>query len=206
MTKIVSYNFFHQIQNLLCNTYYPELSNDFVNRNLDNRVAAGPKALDLTLSRLKKTIMVLEPLVDKMKGKPKSKGVHVIGNQEDAMLKGQEREVVYAVDSQPAQSGKWWSNEFRFPCPIKFHSYELSQCTKFLTMTPRERQEALGMKICKTCFKPGGGLYDQGDQDMRHDVLRSMVCPGCTAFAQGKSTRRTIFYFVPANILPLSSL
>lgn len=43
--EITSYNFLLRIQNLLCNTDYLELSNDFVEHNLDIRVAAGPKAL-----------------------------------------------------------------------------------------------------------------------------------------------------------------
>ena len=55
---------------------------DLVQHNLDNWVAAEPKALDVTRSRLNNTIVVLEPLVEKMKGKVKSKTVHVIDSQE----------------------------------------------------------------------------------------------------------------------------
>ena len=49
---------------------------------LDNRVAAKEKALELTLSRIRKTVAVLEPMVEKLKGKPKPKSVHTIGSQE----------------------------------------------------------------------------------------------------------------------------
>ena len=57
MGEITSYNFLLRIQNLLCNTDYLELSQDLVENKLDNWVAPGRKALDLTLNWLRKTIM-----------------------------------------------------------------------------------------------------------------------------------------------------
>ena len=85
MTEITSYNFLHRIRNLLSTADYIDLSMsmDLVAANLDNRVAAGSKALDLTLSRLKNTIAVLEPVMEKLKGKGKTRSVHTVGNQED---------------------------------------------------------------------------------------------------------------------------
>ena len=117
MAEITSYNFLHQIRNLLCNNDYLELLSDFINHSLDNWVAAGQKALKLMLSLLRKTIMVLEPYVDKITGKPKSKGVHVINTQEeDNIPEDQEIEAVYSiVNSRTAQSGKWYSNVFGSP-------------------------------------------------------------------------------------------
>ena len=80
MAEITSYNFLDRIRNLLCTTNYLELSKDLVQHNLDYWVAAGPEALDLTLNRLKNTVALLDPLVEKLKGKVKLKGVHVIGS------------------------------------------------------------------------------------------------------------------------------
>ena len=59
-------------------TYYIDLSNDLVTANLDNRVAAGPKALEITLTRLRKTISVLEPVVENLMEKTKTKSTHTI--------------------------------------------------------------------------------------------------------------------------------
>ena len=73
MAEITSYNFLHRIRNLLCTTDYLKLPKYLVQHNLDNRVAAGPKALDLTFTRLKNWIAVLEPLVEKMKGRPRGR-------------------------------------------------------------------------------------------------------------------------------------
>ena len=86
VVKITSYNFLHRIRNLLSTTDYLELSKGLVKHNLDNGVAAGEKALELTLNRIRKTVVVLEPMVEKLKGKPKPKSVHTIGNQEGAPL------------------------------------------------------------------------------------------------------------------------
>ena len=83
MTEIISFNFLHRIRNLLSTADYIDMSKDLVVANLDNRVAAGSKVLDLMLNRLKSTIAVLEPVVEKTKGKGKSKSVHIVGSQED---------------------------------------------------------------------------------------------------------------------------
>ena len=105
----------------------------------------------------------------------KSKGVRIMGNQEDNTLpEDQEMERVYAVDSRPALSGKL------------SHSHELSQSEKFFALTPKERQDALGAHICKTCFKPGGMCMTRGTMICSTTVPKLMICPGCTAFTHGK--------------------
>ena len=76
VAEITSYNLLYRIRNLLSMTDYMELSKDLIKHNLDNRVLAGEKALELTLNRIRKTVAVLEPLVEKLKGKPKPKSVH----------------------------------------------------------------------------------------------------------------------------------
>ena len=45
VTEITSYNFLNRIRNLLSTADYIDLSKDLVAAYLDNRVAAGPKAL-----------------------------------------------------------------------------------------------------------------------------------------------------------------
>ena len=56
VVEITSYNFLHRIRNLLSTMDYMDLSKDLMENNLDARVAAGDKALELTLSRIRKTI------------------------------------------------------------------------------------------------------------------------------------------------------
>ena len=82
MAEISSYNFLHRIRNLLCTADYLELSRDLVQNGLDARVASGPDALRITLNRLKTTIAVLEPVVEKVKGKPKMKSAHIVDSED----------------------------------------------------------------------------------------------------------------------------
>ena len=82
--EITSYNFLHRIRNLLITTDYMELSKDLIDNNLDARVAAEEKALELKLGRIKKTIALLEPMVEKSKTKPKVKSVHPIDVLEES--------------------------------------------------------------------------------------------------------------------------
>ena len=56
VAEITSYNFLHRIRNLLNTIHYMDLSKDLIENNLNARVAAGDKALELTLSRIRKTI------------------------------------------------------------------------------------------------------------------------------------------------------
>ena len=57
---------------------YMELTKDLIDNDLDARVAAGEKALELTLGQIKKTIALLEPMVKKSRTKPKVKSVHTV--------------------------------------------------------------------------------------------------------------------------------
>ena len=82
MAEISSYNFLHRIRNLLCTTDYLELSRDLVANGLDARVASGPDALRITLNRMKTTIAVLEPVVEKLKAKPRVKSAHVVDSED----------------------------------------------------------------------------------------------------------------------------
>ena len=45
-------------------------------------MASGPDALRVTLNRLKTTIAVLKPVVEKMKGKVKPKSAHVVDTRD----------------------------------------------------------------------------------------------------------------------------
>ena len=127
MAEISSYSFLHRIQNLLCTADYLKLSRDLVQNGLDARVALGPNALRVTLNRLKTTIAVLEPVVEKMKGKVKSKSVHVVdlGNKDDG--EAGHLDHVYSIDSRLTTSGKWWNRNFQFPCPIPGHEHAFSR-------------------------------------------------------------------------------
>ena len=86
VAEITSYNFLHRIRNLLSTTDYMDLSKDLIKNNLDTRVAAGDKALELSLSRIRKTIALLEPMVEKLKTKLKAKSVHTVGSMDELDL------------------------------------------------------------------------------------------------------------------------
>ena len=117
-----------------------DLSKDLIENELDARVAAGEKALELMLSRIRKTIALLELMVEKLKTKPKAKSVHTIGSQEEsphAKVRTEEKEMdnVYRIDSHLIKSGKGWNNNFKYPCPEDSHSHKLYQCGVFMGMS-----------------------------------------------------------------------
>ena len=102
---------------------YIDLSRDLVDANLDNRVAAGLKALELTLKRLQNIISVLEPVVENMKGKAKSLSIHTVGAMEEPaplespnlkpLKEHREMAWMYRIDDRLVKMGKWWKSELR---------------------------------------------------------------------------------------------
>ena len=154
MIEITSYNFLNRIPNFLSTADYIDLSSDLVAANLDNRVAAGPKALELTLNRLRNTILVLKPVMENMKGKAMSRSVHTIGtmekpappespNLERCGCPKEHRETarMYRIDDRLVKTGKWGKPELQFPCPLDSHTHELFQYETFLTMSLQDRQQ-----------------------------------------------------------------
>ena len=132
------------------------MSRDLVQHDLDAREASGPEALKVTLNRLKTTIVVLEPVVEKMRRKVKPKSTHVVDSRDVEGGEPVQVDHVYSVDSRLKSSGRWWNRSLRFPCPIERYEHELTSCEVFFQLTPKERQEKSRGRICKTCFKPGG--------------------------------------------------
>ena len=122
-----------------------DLSKDLIENNLDARVAARDKALELTLSRSRKTIALLEPMVEKLKTKPKAKSIHTVGSVDEfpipteVWVETREMDQIYRIDNRLFKSGKWWNANFKYPCPVESHNHELYQCGVFMGMTPKER-------------------------------------------------------------------
>ena len=106
---------------------YMELTKDLFDNDLDARVAAGEKALELTLGRIRK-IALLEPLVEKLRTKPKTKSLHNVNIVEESPhtevgVDSQDRNLdfLYRIDARLTKSGKWWDPNLRSPCPIEAH-------------------------------------------------------------------------------------
>ena len=82
--EITSYNFLHRIRHLLSTVDYMELTKDFIDNDLDARVAAREKALELTLGRIRETNALLEPMVKKLRMIPKTKSLHTVDLVEES--------------------------------------------------------------------------------------------------------------------------
>ena len=90
-------------------------------------------------------------------GKTKTKSAHAMGVGEETtqpvLEKPSDRKAMdrlYKFDDKLVKSGKWWKQDFRFPCPLDSHSHELFQCEAFLSMSPANRQKLCKGKICKS--------------------------------------------------------
>ena len=199
MAEVTSYSFLHRIRNMLCTADYLELSKDLVQHGLDARVASGPEALKVTLNQLRNSIAVLEPVVEKLRGKPRTKAVHTVDSSETENTTTTTKPVgyIYAVDSRLMSYCRWWDRDQVFPCPIEGHKHELTECGEFFTMNPKERQENSRGWICKTCFKPGGECLVK--DKCTTSTPRGMVCEGCAKFVNLKAKRFSLHNILFCN-------
>ena len=103
---------------MLSTVDYMELTKDFIYNDLDARIAAGDKALELMLGRIRKTIALLEPMVEKLKVKPKPSSLHNVDIVEESLhmtphieaeVDSQDRSLdyLYKYDVRLSKSGKW---------------------------------------------------------------------------------------------------
>ena len=118
------------------------------------------------MTRLWKTISVLELVVENLKGKTKTKSAYTIDVVDEPTQpepsvpekpkdwKAMDR--LYRFDDKLIKGGSWWNKDFKFPCPIESHSHELYQCEAFLSMSPADRQKICKGKICKSLLSLGG--------------------------------------------------
>ena len=202
--EITSYNFLHRIRNLLSTMDYMELTKDLIDNNLDARVATGEKALELMLGRIRKTIALLEPMVEKSRTKPKVKSVHTFDAVKEtphievrADSRDKSRDLLYRIDARFMKSGKWWDPSLKFPCLVDSHSHKLYQCVSFLGMTRKERHERLKGRISRTCLKPRGICVTKGKK-CGSKVTKGLICDCCVQYIQGKNLS-------PHNILYCTS-
>ena len=106
-----------------------------IDNDLDARVAVGEKALELTLGWIRKTIALLEPMVEKLRMKPKTKSLQTVDlieeipHTEVGRTPDRSIDFFYRIDARLTKSGKWWDPNLRYPCPIESHKQALYQCS-----------------------------------------------------------------------------
>ena len=146
----------------MCTTDYLELWRDLVQHGLDARVASGPDALRVTLNRLKTTIAVLEPVVEKMRGKVKPKSTHVVDSRDNDGGEPVHIDHVYSVDSRLKSSGRLWDRNFRFPSPLLGHEHELTSCDDFFSINPEGEAGEIQGKDMQNVLQSRGRLLNLG--------------------------------------------
>ena len=172
-------------------------------------MAVGDKALELTLSRIRKTIALLEPMVEKLKTKPKPRNVHTVEPMDEFPIatqvrteirtKNREMDQVYRIDSHLMKSGKWWNANFKYPCQVESHNHELYQCGVFIGMTPKERHDKLKGRICRTCLRPGGICITK-EKRCSTKLPKDFACEGCVHYTQGrKLSPHSVLYCTSAR-------
>ena len=176
-----------------------DLSADLVTANLDNRVAAGTKTLEITLKRLWKTISILEPVVENLRGKTITKSAHTINVNNDIVdeptlpeppvlekpIIQKSLDRLYRFNEKFFKVCKWWNQNLTFPCPIETHNHELYQCEAFLSMSLANRKKICRGRICKTCLIPGGQCHGMGKK-FTTQTNSGFLCPGCVAYTTSR--------------------
>ena len=92
---------------------------------------------------------------------------------------------------------KPWSPSptMRFPCALKDHEHEVSQCPKFFKMTPFTRRRAVARsRVCYTCLRPRLVCTEKlcSFNKKIPDVLKCQICASW-AESKGLATLNVLF-------------
>ena len=98
--------------------------------------------------------------------------------------------------SLPKVRKPWYQPGLRFPCPLKRHNHEMSDCKEFLAMHPKDRWEELDrFKICLTCLRPGDVCPTRPCTHYT-SVPENLICQPCGVQAESRTPPLS-----PLNIL-----
>ena len=106
----------------------------------------------------------------------------------------QEPRIYNTTRSNP--SPKPWNppSNMKFPCPINGHKHEMTSCSEFFAMSPKERWSGIERRrFCYTCLKPKT-VCKNNRCSFEKKVNKLLLCPGCEESAQRNN-------WSPLNIL-----
>ena len=83
----------------------------------------------------------------------------------------------------------------QFPCPLDNHKHELTACTQFFALCPKERWKKIQKKrICWTCLKPKD-VCKNVKCSFYKKVPEELICSGCIGYAESKNwAPMSVFY------------
>ena len=119
--------------------------------------------------------------------KGKSKGIYTALNLSDPESEDDAPSTAHIVTG----NSTWINPEtnYKFPCPLQSHDYEIAACPDFLTLTPKERWFKIPRgRICYTCLKPKGpnAVCKTRLCTEEKSVPQALLCAACTPWATAK--------------------
>ena len=96
----------------------------------------------------------------------------------------------------PTVKKPWYHPGLKFPCPLKRHNHEMSECKDFLSMSPKHRWDDIERyRFCLTCLRPCDICVGRFCP-YQASVPEILVCQPCALNSQSKNPQRS-----PLNIL-----
>ena len=186
---ITNHTFLTRIKNLLQSEDSIGLSISLSDRGLNARIMSGQETLDALMVYCKKVTDALEPIVSKLRSKPKIKAVHQVSEENTGVKVAAVSVPVVNVSRAPEKKwvrpAPWWTTGLKFPCGMMNHDHEVFTCPDFFQMTPGDRRDYIPPnRVCRTCLGPRD--LCQTGRICSNKVPSKIICPGCDKFARSK--------------------
>ena len=206
--------FMERLVNLLPDANRIEFNLMAVDKKIDPVKLNGTDAMDLLIYFINRVIISLDSLtkdaskkpivqpkekptkkspnrnVNMAKRKPKSLSS---SSSDDEDYQGSATPVVANVTQKPHSKEKSKSQNIKglkSPCPIQKHTHELGSCSKFFSMTAKERLKACVKRLCFCCMGPWNKCSKKCERSAK--IPKELICPECQASGTYKN---------PMNIL-----
>jgi len=116
--------------------------------------------------------------------KPKAKSVFAV--DQDHEISSDDEKGAHISNSSSPPPPKWYPAGVTFPCPLKSHKHQMSECQEFFSLNPKDRWEGSGKrKICFCCLRPRD-ICKGGRCIFSSTVPEELSCLGCKPRAEQK--------------------
>ena len=115
----------------------------------------------------------------------KSKAKTVFAVDQDHEINSDDEKGIHNSHTTTPPS-KWYPSGLTFPCPLKSHNHQMTDCQEFFSLKPKERWDGTGKrKICFTCLRPRD-ICKEGKCMFSSTIPEELICQGCKPRAKEK--------------------
>jgi len=135
------------------------------------------KDSDTTGNKKTRSVFAAEAVISSESDSDDKPAVHTTGSKNMSSANKK-------TNSGPPTFTQWYKPGLKFPCPLLDHKHEITKCSEFFTLNPRERRGLIQNKtICFTCLRPKDKCKAK-KCSITSKIPQDLLCVGCKTYAK----------------------